>query len=151
MEDFPVNRLARAGALALAVLLIASVSARADDAKKDKKKAKGAFIGTVVEVKKESGKDEGSVTIKGQSRKQAGEAAIQKTFKVTATTKVQKVAGNKKNPVPPVAAKFADVEKGSVVAVVASGDNAGEIRLMSGKQATKNAEGPKKKKNKKTS
>ena len=123
--------------LAVAALTLAMVTPALAAAKG--KKNKGAVKGTVVEVKKDEGKETGSLVVKvTPGKKDAGAAATEKTFKITDTTKVQKLVGKKKDAVASDA-KFSDVTKDANVTIVAKGEEASEVKFQVAKKAKKKA------------
>ncbi len=125
-----MNWLRNLAVLALALVLTNSAEA-AGKAKKKVKPVKG----TVVEVKKDTDKESGTVVVKIAGKKKTNTPATEKTIKVTTDTKVLKVAGGKKNKdVPPTASKLSELEKGGKVTITAKGDEASEIQFVAAKK-----------------
>ncbi len=120
--------------LALALVLCFVATADAAD-KKKKKKGKGVR-GAISAVKQDEGKETGSITIKAGKK---GEK-VEKTFKVTAETKIQVVTGKKKER-KVSEGKFSDLTVGKVVVVVAEEEVAKTVRVVGGgKKKKKKAE-----------
>src|SRR5262249_46373034 len=95
-------------AVALAFAVAVQQTARADDKAADKagkkagkggKKKGHAVHGTVIAVKKDKDKDEGTITVRVHHRRKKGDATaskpVEKVFKVTSATKFQKVSGTR--------------------------------------------------------
>jgi hypothetical protein len=100
-------------ALALALLLTADGLA-ADKAKKKPKPVQGV----ITEIKKDEGKDTGTITVKTvPNKKDATATSEEKKFKVTSATKIDKMVGKKKD-AQTSEAKFSELQKDVAVAVV---------------------------------
>lgn len=125
--------------LALGVMLAASTPSSAAPKAGKKKKAGKAVAGTVLEVKQESGKEEGTIKVSVAGKKKANEAAMEKSFKVTSSTKIAKVTGKGKEAKQAAgeAAKLADVSKGQRVFIKANGDTVEEIKITAAKAKKK--------------
>jgi hypothetical protein len=118
----------------VAVLLAFACFAQAAEKGKGKKKKTHTARGLVTEVKKDADKDEGTFTAKVGGKKAKGDKpaveATEKTFKVTAETKFEKVEHAKKGEKPETKpATFADLHEGDHVVVVAVGDVAKEVKI----------------------
>jgi hypothetical protein len=128
--------------LALGVFLAATSQAAAGDNKADKKKKKTAgkaVAGTVVDVKQESGKEEGTIKVSVRGKKKANEAATEKTFKITSATKLTKVTGKAKEAKAAAGetVKFSALAKDQRVFITAKGDTVEEIKIAAGKATKK--------------
>jgi hypothetical protein len=116
--------------IVFAVALVLTAPAGAAD--KAKKKKELTVKGTVVEVKKDTDKDSGSLIVKVIVGKKKDNNTAEKTYKVSETTKVEKVVGKAKKgqPAPEAtAAKLGDIQKGDTVALTAKGDDASAIKF----------------------
>ena len=126
--------------VALAVMLALAIpSFAAPPDKKAKKKKNAPFRGTVVEVKAVDGKDEGVIIVKGVSGKKKDAPAAdpqEKTFKVTAGTKIETRA-NKKKAIPATPVKLSAIEKGQTIVVVGKDDTADDIKVQAAKKKNK--------------
>ncbi len=111
-------------ALAGALLFLTPLSA---DAAKAKKKAK-PIKGTVVEVKGET------LTIRTvPAKKQTGAKPVEKVFKLTSATKVEKVSGKKtEQKVTPAA--VSDLAKNQTVTVSHKGETATVVKISKAKK-----------------
>ena len=132
-------------AVALAFAVAVQQTARADDKAADKagkkagkggKKKGHAVHGTVIAVKKDKDKDEGTITVRVHHRRKKGDTTaskpVEKVFKVTSATKFQKVSGTRGDR-QLTSATFADLHKGEHVAIVAKGDTAEDVKFHAGK------------------
>ena len=138
--------------LALAFLIGGAITVDAAPGKKGQKGKKGtaAIHGTVVAVAKDKDKDSGTLTVQVRTHKkknQANAAApIEKSFKVTDTTKfqfVQRSKGQKgqkgqKTQAALSPATFADVHKGERIIIQTKGDMAADVKIVQGGKKGKN-------------
>jgi hypothetical protein len=117
--------------VSVAVLALVCTAEAGPGKGRGKKKEHGVH-GLVEEVRKDKDNDEGTIELKVHAKKKGGaEEAAEKTFKVTAATKFEKVKAHKKGEKPEVeAATFADVRKGEHLSVKADGDVAKEVRIL---------------------
>src|SRR5262249_26436552 len=143
-EVVPMLRLKRVVlmVLALGVFLAATSQSAAADKKADKKAKKAAgkpVAGTVVDVKQESGKEEGTIKVSVKGKKKANEAATEKTFKITSSTKLTKVTGKGKEAKTAAGetVKFSALAKDQRVFVKANGDTVEEVKIAAGKAKKK--------------
>ena len=130
-----MNWLRNLAVLAVALLLTNS----ADAAAKGKKKAK-PIKASVVEIKKDSDKESGSLTVKvgGPTKKNPNATATEKTFKITESTKIEKFEGKKaKKGTTGTAAKVGDIAKDGNLVLVAKGEEVSEIKILAGKKKKK--------------
>jgi len=128
-------RLFRLLAVAALSLCMALPTLAAGKKKKDGKPVKG----TVVEVKKDEGKETGELKVKVPGKK--GAAATDRTFKITEATKIAKITGKVK---PKEAAttegtaiKFGEVAKDASVILSAKGDEATSVKVLDTKKKKK--------------
>lgn len=129
-------------AVALSLALVAQAEEAGKKGKGNKKKGE-RILGTVVEVKKD--KDQGTLTIKVHKKK--GATAVtpeEKTFKVTSTTKFEKISG-KKGERQVTAATFAAVEKGEHVRLTVKAGVLEDVKILVKKKGKGNTAGNKKK------
>jgi hypothetical protein len=125
----------------LVVLALLPCMVGAAEAGKGAKKNKNIVQGTVVSVQKADAKGEGSITLRLRTKKKQASAPstpVEKTFKVTANTKFEVIAGKKGN-VQKAAGDFSKVQKGGRVLVFVNGAEATDVKLLKhGKVKKKN-------------
>ena len=121
--------------LALVAVGLVCLAGNADAAKKPMK-------GTITKVEKDSGADTGTITVKVEpnKKKNPDAKAEEKKFKITDSTKLESVAGKKKDTTA-TSAKFSDLAEGKTVAV-----DAGKGKKNKGAQGVKIFASKKKKK-----
>jgi len=126
--------------LVLALVLVLTGGADAADKAKKKKKDGKPAKGTVVEVKKDENKESGSLVVKVVVGKKKDGKTEEKTFKVSESTKVEKLQGKPKKGTPAAgtAAKFSEVAKGGNVILTTKGDEVTELKIVAGKKKKKN-------------
>jgi len=125
-------------AVAVAVALSLTCAAQAAQKQKAKGKKAQTVRGTVVEVKKDEGKAEGTLKVKVQPKKNAATAEpVEKTFKISDTTKVVRITG-KKGDKQETPATLADIQAGGTVVLKVKGDTAEQVTLQ-GKKKNKKA------------
>jgi hypothetical protein len=122
--------------LGLALTLATSTA----EAAKGKKKKEHAHRGVVEAVNLDKDKDSGTITIKahGKKKKKGAEAAAAKdeTFKLTAKTKVERIAGKKGNKTTE-AGKLSELKPGEQVIVESKEGVAEEIKIVAKKKGKK--------------
>jgi hypothetical protein len=129
-------RLVRSLGVLVVVLAMACVAQAAGKGKGKGAKKAHAVRGVVTAVQKDKDKDEGTFTAKvGGKKAKDGQPAVEpteKTFKVTAETKVERVVKAAKKGEKPETepATFADVHEGDRVAVTAKGDTAETVKIL---------------------
>ncbi len=125
---------------------LASAAGALDTAGKGSKKGGRHVRGKVVAVQKDGGKDTGTITVqlhRGKKKKTAANggtapAPVEKTFKVTASTKFQVFQG-KKGAVRQKDSSFAELQKGENVLILHNGDEATDVKVVTkgkGKKST---------------
>jgi hypothetical protein len=123
-------------ALALVLVLAASVQAAPNKVKKGKKGAR-PVRGVVVAVQKDRDRDSGRITVLVQANKKnaASQAPVKHTFQVTPTTRFELVGG-KKGQQANVPSTFAAVHKGEHVVIQHKGNHAVDVKIAKrGKKA----------------
>jgi hypothetical protein len=129
-------RLLRTAVALLLVLAFVATASAGDKTKKAGKKAAKPVQGVVVDFKKDEGKDTGTITVKlVKGKKKGGDSgeAVQKTFTITDTTKLEKVSGKKGN-VETKAATFSDLAKDLKVTITGKGDTADSVKITAKKK-----------------
>jgi hypothetical protein len=123
---------------------LASASVTLDKAGKGSKKGDRHVRGKVVAVQKDSGKDTGTITVQvhqGKKKKTAANGGtapppVEKTFKVTASTKFQVFQG-KKGAVQQKDSSFGELQKGATVLILHNGDEATDVKVVTKKKGKK--------------
>jgi hypothetical protein len=117
--------------VALVLIPCLAGSAGAAVAGNGAKKGKNIVHGQVVSVQMDAGKSTGTITIQVHKHKKAdaGTAPVEKTFKLSAGTKVEIVKG-KKGAVTQNAADLSAVQKGQHVFIHFSGNDVSDVKIV---------------------
>ncbi len=123
-------RAVRSGlALALVLVLAASVQAGPSKVKKGKKGAR-PVRGVVVAVQKDKDKDSGTITVRVQAKKKnaAAQPPVERTFRVSPATRFELVGG-KKGQQTNLPSTFAAVHRGEHVVIQHHGNQAVDVKI----------------------
>jgi hypothetical protein len=116
-------------AVALVLLLAATLQAGPNQAKRAKKAAH-SVRGVVVAVRKDRDKDSGTITVQVRSKTKnaAAPAPVERTFHVSPATRFELVGGKKGQP-GIVPSTFASVHKGEHVVIQHHGHQAVDVKI----------------------